>query len=117
MIWKWKKKRKGHFVVYAKEGKRFVVPLYYLNHPIFRVLLEMAEEEFGYTGHGPLQVPCEGGLMEYIISMLGKNPPLEVDKVVVSINSCRVASFFNILSLLHTNSKGGQDLRYFELGL
>ena len=69
----------GHFAVYTKEGKRFVVPLCYLNHPIFRVLLEMAEEEFGSTVHGPLKVPCEEELMNYILCFLRKNPPHEVE--------------------------------------
>ncbi|OVA16032.1 Auxin-induced protein [Macleaya cordata] len=92
IIGKWRKRRKGHFVVYAKEGKRFVVPLYYLNHPIFRVLLEMAEEEFGSTIHGPLQVPCEEELMDYIITLLRKNWQLDIEKAFVSMNTCRGAS-------------------------
>jgi hypothetical protein len=56
-------------VVFAQKG-------YYLNHPIFRVLLEMAEEEFGSTILGPLQVPCEEELMDFILSLLRKNPPV-----------------------------------------
>ncbi|CAN4094060.1 unnamed protein product [Withania somnifera] len=67
IIAKWRKRKKGQFVVYTKEDKRFVVPLYYLNHPIFRVLLEMAEEEYGSNVNGPLQVPCENELMEHIL--------------------------------------------------
>ncbi|XP_031254599.1 auxin-induced protein 6B [Pistacia vera] len=73
MVEKWRKRKKGHFSVYTKEGKRFVVPLYYLNHPIFRVLLEMAEEEFGIIANGPLQVPCEEELMDNILSLLRRN--------------------------------------------
>ncbi|THU56187.1 hypothetical protein C4D60_Mb11t14620 [Musa balbisiana] len=65
-----RKRSKGHFVVYAKEGKRFMVPLKYLEHPIFQVLLEMAEEEFGTASDGPLRVPCEEKLMEHIVSLL-----------------------------------------------
>lgn len=79
IIEKWRKRKKGYFAVYTQGGKRFVVPLDYLNHPIFRVLLEMAEEEFGSTIHGPLQVPCEEELMEYILSLLRKNPSEKVD--------------------------------------
>ncbi|KAF6172499.1 hypothetical protein GIB67_007012 [Kingdonia uniflora] len=93
ILGKWGKRKKGHFVVYAKEGKRFVVPLYYLNHPIFRVLLEMAEEEFGSAIHGPLQVPCEEEFMDYIVALLRKNPTVEVEKSLVSITSCNGASF------------------------
>jgi len=93
-----KKRSKGHFVVYAKGGKRFVVPLKYLDHPIFRVLLEMAEEEFGSMVCGPLRVPCEEELMDHIVSLLGRNPEEYVEKDLVSIMSCRgaplLSSFF-----------------------
>ncbi|KAJ3680451.1 hypothetical protein LUZ60_016729 [Juncus effusus] len=62
---------KGHFVVYSKGGRRFVVPLKYLEQPIFRVLLEMAEEELGTDGSGPLTMPCEEELMVHLVSLLG----------------------------------------------
>ncbi|KAL4195171.1 hypothetical protein AMTRI_Chr05g63210 [Amborella trichopoda] len=55
-----------------------MIPLAYLNSPIFRELLLMAEEEFGFTRCGPLKVPCEAFVMEYIISLLNRNPPIEV---------------------------------------
>ncbi|KAK8945068.1 Indole-3-acetic acid-induced protein ARG7 [Platanthera zijinensis] len=67
-----RRRRKGHFAVYAKGGKRFVVPLSYLDHPIFRVLLEVAEEEFGTVARGPLRVPCEEELMDHLVSLMGK---------------------------------------------
>ncbi|GFP86961.1 auxin-induced protein x15 [Phtheirospermum japonicum] len=89
IIGKWRKR--GHFVVYSKDSERFLVPLCYLNHPIFRVLLEMAEEEYGLTAHGPLQVPCEKELMESILCLLRKNPNDEVEKVLLS--TCRGATF------------------------
>ncbi|KAK6939269.1 Small auxin-up RNA [Dillenia turbinata] len=85
IVEKWRKRKKGHFVVYTKEGKRFVVPIEYLNHPVFRVLLEMAEEEFGSSVDGPLQVPCEEEFMDYILSLLRKTPPQEVETVLASI--------------------------------
>ncbi|RDX92365.1 Auxin-responsive protein SAUR20, partial [Mucuna pruriens] len=42
---------KGHFAVYVGEGekKRFVIPVSYLNQPSFQQLLNIAEEEFGFT--------------------------------------------------------------------
>lgn len=100
IVRKWTKRKKGHFVVYTKEGKRFVVPICYLNHPIFRVLLEMAEEEFGTTTHGPLQVPCEEEFMEYIFAVLRKNPSVEVESALISMNTCEgisISSFFPVL--------------------
>ncbi|KAL0913996.1 hypothetical protein M5K25_017491 [Dendrobium thyrsiflorum] len=66
----WRKKSKGHFVFYAKGGKRFLVPLKYLDHPIFRVLLEVAEEEFGNVACGPLRVPCEEELIDHLVSLI-----------------------------------------------
>ncbi|XP_077246770.1 SAUR-like auxin-responsive protein family [Tasmannia lanceolata] len=106
---KGKKRNKGHFVVYTKEGKRFVVPLYYLNHPIFRVLLEMAEEEFGSMVHGPLKVPCEEKLMDYIVSLLKRNPPDEVHKALVSITTCKggsISSFSSFFPSFHAYNQG-----------
>lgn len=84
-------KKKGQFVVYTKEGNRFVVPLCYLDHPIFKILLEMAEEEYGLTGHGPLIVPCEKELMEYVLSLLKKKPPLfsDVDHENALFSTCK----------------------------
>eukprot|EP01018_Ginkgo_biloba_P027652 Gb_16165 [translate_table: standard] len=38
----------GHLAVYVgRECKRFVIQTGYVNHPLFRLLLEKAEEEFG----------------------------------------------------------------------
>ncbi|XP_058080584.1 auxin-responsive protein SAUR36 [Magnolia sinica] len=104
MLKKWNKlgkgkRNKGHFVVYTKEGKRFVVPLHFLNHPIFQVLLEMAEEEFGSMGHGPLKVPCENELMGYIVSLLRRNPPHEVQKALASITTFTGASLSSFFPL------------------
>ncbi|KAF5754627.1 putative small auxin-up RNA [Helianthus annuus] len=53
---------KGHFCVYVGENrmKRFTVPLSYLKHPLFQTLLNLAEEEFGYTHPtGGLTFPCK----------------------------------------------------------
>ncbi|KAK8625136.1 hypothetical protein V6N13_090014 [Hibiscus sabdariffa] len=53
---------KGHVAVYVGEAqrKRFVVPISYLNHPSFAVLLNHAEEEFGFNHPmGGLTIPCK----------------------------------------------------------
>ncbi|XP_050233792.1 auxin-induced protein 15A [Mercurialis annua] len=52
---------KGHVAVYVGEGyrKRFVIPISYLNHPMFLQLLHRAEEEFGFDHPmGGLTLPC-----------------------------------------------------------
>ena len=52
---------KGYSAVYAGEDqkKRYVVPLSYLNEPVFQELLSMAEEEFRYEHPmSRLTIPC-----------------------------------------------------------
>ncbi|KAG8497848.1 hypothetical protein CXB51_007147 [Gossypium anomalum] len=52
---------KGHVAVYVGEDnkKRFVIPISFLNHPLFQDLLDRAEEEFGFNHPmGGLTIPC-----------------------------------------------------------
>ncbi|CAH8329547.1 unnamed protein product [Eruca vesicaria subsp. sativa] len=53
---------KGHVAVYVGETyqrKRFVIPISYLNHPLFQALLNLAEEAFGFNHPmGGLTIPC-----------------------------------------------------------
>ncbi|KAJ9132763.1 hypothetical protein P3X46_033600 [Hevea brasiliensis] len=61
---------KGHIAVYVGEGyrKRFVIPISYLNHPLFLELLNRAEEEFGFDHPmGGLTLPCT---VEYFTSLI-----------------------------------------------
>ncbi|RRT56218.1 hypothetical protein B296_00036339 [Ensete ventricosum] len=49
----------GCFAVYVgSERERFVIRTECVNHPRFRLLLEEAEMEFGYSNSGPLELPC-----------------------------------------------------------
>jgi SAUR family protein len=41
-----------------EEGERFVVPVGYVNHPLFVDLLKQAEEEYGFHQQGVLTIPC-----------------------------------------------------------
>ncbi|KAJ4716699.1 Auxin-responsive protein [Melia azedarach] len=53
---------KGHIPIYVGliERKRFVVPISYLNHPLFGDLLKRTEEEFGFDQpRGGLTIPCK----------------------------------------------------------
>jgi SAUR family protein len=53
------KPAEGCFSVYVgAERQRYVVRTECVNHPLFRALLEEAEEEFGYAASGPLELPC-----------------------------------------------------------
>uniref|UniRef100_A0ACD5YX20 Uncharacterized protein n=1 Tax=Avena sativa TaxID=4498 RepID=A0ACD5YX20_AVESA len=39
-------------------GGRFVIPIAYLYHQLFRRLLEAARDAYGYHSSGPLRLPC-----------------------------------------------------------
>ncbi|XP_026416662.1 auxin-responsive protein SAUR50-like [Papaver somniferum] len=55
--------KKGQFAVFATEGdvgNRFIVELDCLsNNPAFLILLEKAEQEFGFRQGGILGLPCK----------------------------------------------------------
>ncbi|KAK7350778.1 hypothetical protein VNO77_09721 [Canavalia gladiata] len=38
--------------------QRFVIPISYLYHPLFKNLLDKAREVYGYNTDGPLKLPC-----------------------------------------------------------
>ncbi|KAL1347023.1 hypothetical protein HN51_020544 [Arachis hypogaea] len=45
----------------SEEGstpQRFVIPISYLYHPLFKRLLDKAYEVYGYHTDGPLKLPC-----------------------------------------------------------
>ncbi|KAL8121400.1 hypothetical protein AgCh_018219 [Apium graveolens] len=45
-------------VYVGPEKQRFVIKTRYVNHPLFKILLEEAESEYGYSSQGPLALPC-----------------------------------------------------------
>ncbi|ESW03574.1 hypothetical protein PHAVU_011G025000 [Phaseolus vulgaris] len=79
----WTKAEKGHFVVYSMDQKRFVLPLQYLKNNIFRELFKMAEEEFGLSSNVPLTLPCEGTLIEYVITLIERNVTKDLEEAVL----------------------------------
>ncbi|XVE59045.1 hypothetical protein DITRI_Ditri05aG0013300 [Diplodiscus trichospermus] len=63
--------KEGHFAVvtdYGEEPRRFVVPLSYLTHPRFLMLLEQAAEEYGFDREGALTIPCRPSELERILA-------------------------------------------------
>ncbi|KAK3205926.1 hypothetical protein Dsin_019972 [Dipteronia sinensis] len=63
--------KEGHLAVVAVDGdepKRFIVPLKYLNHPMFLRLLEQAAEEYGFDREGAITVRCRPCVLERILS-------------------------------------------------
>lgn len=52
--------RKGHFAVYVGQSReRHVIPITFLNHPTFQMMLQEAEEEFGFRQERGLTIPCD----------------------------------------------------------
>ncbi|KAL3835728.1 hypothetical protein ACJIZ3_010464 [Penstemon smallii] len=68
----------GCFSIYVgPERQRFVIKTEYVNHHLFKMLLEEAESEYGYSSEGPLMLPCEVSqfvkvLMEMDCEEIGK---------------------------------------------
>ena len=64
---------KGYCAVYVGESekKRFVIPLSYLKHHEFQVLLSQAVEEYGYSHPmGGLTIPCREDIFVGLTSRL-----------------------------------------------
>ncbi|KAK4477177.1 hypothetical protein RD792_016390 [Penstemon davidsonii] len=64
---------KGHLAVYVGENekRRFVIPVSYLNEPLFQYLLCQAEEEFEFNHPmGGLTIPCSEDLFIDLTSSL-----------------------------------------------
>ncbi|XVE93753.1 hypothetical protein REPUB_Repub01dG0221500 [Reevesia pubescens] len=64
---------KGFFPVYVGESqnKRFLVPLSFLNQPLFQDLLSKAEEEFGFDyPMGGFTIPCHEDVFMDVTSRL-----------------------------------------------
>lgn len=65
---------RGYCPVYVgMEQRRFVIPTSYLGHPVFRLLLEKAEEEFGFRQEGALAIPCETEAFKYILQCVERH--------------------------------------------
>ncbi|KAH6797580.1 hypothetical protein C2S52_022134 [Perilla frutescens var. hirtella] len=62
-------KSTGTFVVYVGgERQRFVVPTSHLSHPLFKILLEKASNEFGFNQRNGLVVPCSVNAFQEVIN-------------------------------------------------
>ncbi|AES71919.1 putative small auxin-up RNA [Medicago truncatula] len=65
---------KGHLAVYVGEKmRRFMIPVSFLNEPLFQELLSQSEEEFGYCHPmGGLTIPCKEDMFLYTTSVLNR---------------------------------------------
>ncbi|CAI0627804.1 unnamed protein product [Linum tenue] len=66
---------KGYLAVYVgPELRRFIIPTSYLSHSLFKVLLEKAEEEFGFDHSGGLTIPCEIETFKFLLKCMEHHP-------------------------------------------
>ncbi|XP_020594870.1 auxin-induced protein 6B-like [Phalaenopsis equestris] len=71
---------KGYFVLcVGTQMKRFRVPMEFLENKAFQVLLQEAEEEFGFQNEGVLRIPCDVAMFENVVKIVDKKK----NKVVV----------------------------------
>jgi SAUR family protein len=84
----------GCFTVYVGEGRlRFVIRTECVNHPLFRALLEEAEEAFGYAATGPLALPCAADEFLRVLEQI------EEDMAAVAVASCGLVRSHSYLQL------------------
>ncbi|XP_024968447.1 auxin-induced protein 15A-like [Cynara cardunculus var. scolymus] len=61
----------GFFTVYiGEERRRFVIPMSYLSHPLFKMMLEKSSEEFGFNQKNGLVVPCSVNAFQEVVSVV-----------------------------------------------
>ncbi|XP_068305183.1 auxin-responsive protein SAUR50-like [Pyrus communis] len=59
----------GCFSVYVgPQRQRFVVKTEFANHPLFKMLLDDAEMEYGYNCDGPILLPCDVDLFYNVLA-------------------------------------------------
>lgn len=75
---------KGHFFVYTIDGRRFMVPLAYLNSPIFIELFRVSEDQFGLACDGPIRVPCDAVFMEFVVYFIKRRLSKDVEKALLA---------------------------------
>ncbi|KAJ8563341.1 hypothetical protein K7X08_031793 [Anisodus acutangulus] len=61
----------GCFYVYVgPEKEKFTIKAKYANHPLFKMLLEDAEMEYGYDIQGPILLPCDVNLFYKVLGQM-----------------------------------------------
>uniref|UniRef100_A0A7N0V8H6 Uncharacterized protein n=1 Tax=Kalanchoe fedtschenkoi TaxID=63787 RepID=A0A7N0V8H6_KALFE len=76
----------------------FIIRATYLNHP---KLLIQAEEEFGFSNHDPLAIPCDELVFEEIFRSISRSGP--------KLGSARFAGHDEALRFCHVNVLNGTD--------
>ncbi|CAI0469038.1 unnamed protein product, partial [Linum tenue] len=72
---------KVHVTDDGRSRRRFVIPLEFLNHTIFRELLRLSEEQLGLPSDGPITLPCHPSFLEYLIGLVQSHRSIPEDMV------------------------------------
>ncbi|KAL5984136.1 hypothetical protein ACLOJK_018238 [Asimina triloba] len=89
---------KGHFIIYTIDGRCFAVPLAYHNSPIFQELFRMSEDEFVLPSNGPIMMPCDAVFMDYIVSLLQRTVPKDLERALLlslATSRCSTSSWLD----------------------
>jgi SAUR family protein len=87
----------GCFSVYVGPQKqRFVIKTEYANHPLFKMLLEEAESEYGYSSEGPLTLPCNVDIF-YRVLMAVEDTNID-DKIHLGCGFAKNYGSYHLLS-------------------
>ncbi|KAK7292854.1 hypothetical protein RJT34_15708 [Clitoria ternatea] len=57
----------------GEEQQKILMPVMYLNHPLFSQLLKEAEEEYGFDQQGTIIIPCHLEEFRYIQDLINKD--------------------------------------------
>ncbi|RZC90868.1 hypothetical protein C5167_028700 [Papaver somniferum] len=61
----------GTLALYVgEERQRFIVPTGFLSHPLFKMLLEKTQAEYGYEQRNGLVIPCSVSTFEEVVSVI-----------------------------------------------
>ncbi|KAL0337192.1 UNVERIFIED_CONTAM: Indole-3-acetic acid-induced protein ARG7 [Sesamum calycinum] len=72
---------RGYLAVYVgPELRRFIIPTSYLSDPLFKVLLEKVEEEFGFDHSGGLTIPCDIETFKYLLQCMENHRKEQADQ-------------------------------------
>ncbi|KMZ73668.1 hypothetical protein ZOSMA_144G00290 [Zostera marina] len=76
--------------------KRFVIPLRFLNYPVFLSLLMATEEQIGFAPAGVLAIFCDVGFFKEMMGLLEKDEGRFKGYSLSEFESCIFATYFNL---------------------
>ena len=68
----------------GEEQQKIVMPIVYLNHPLFSQLLKEAEEEYGFDQQGTIIIPCHVKDFRYVQGLIDKEKSSQHQHHVIS---------------------------------